>query len=275
MNVIQHPMTFQCQGDWLLGVISRPETPRSRGVLIVVGGPQYRTGSHRQFVLLANHLAQQGYPVMRFDYRGMGDSTGDQRTFEHIDADVRSALDQFFAAVPGLRDVAIWGLCDAASAAALYAQGDSRVSGIALLNPWVRTEEGEARAYIKHYYTRHLLSGAPWRKLLSGELDVTGSLKALARNVRRAAETRGAEALPQRMASALAGFRGRMLLILSGNDLTAKEFVDASAASPAWRGILKSKRVTRHSLAEATHTFARREWRDQVARWTCSWLASY
>jgi alpha/beta superfamily hydrolase len=48
-------------------------------VLVIVGGPQYRAGSHRQFTLLARSLAEQGFAVLRFDYRGMGDSTGAMR----------------------------------------------------------------------------------------------------------------------------------------------------------------------------------------------------
>lgn len=54
------------------------------GLLMVVGGPQYRVGSHRQFVLLARDLAAAGIPVFPFDYRGMGDSTGQARDFEGI-----------------------------------------------------------------------------------------------------------------------------------------------------------------------------------------------
>ncbi|KAB8057318.1 hydrolase 1, exosortase A system-associated, partial [Janthinobacterium violaceinigrum] len=58
----------------LVGILSLPAAPGPRGVLIVTGGPQYRVGSHRQFVLLARALAAQGVPVLRFDLRGMGDS---------------------------------------------------------------------------------------------------------------------------------------------------------------------------------------------------------
>src|SRR5690349_24048098 len=57
---------------------------RSRGVLLVVGGPQYRVGSHRQFALLCRRLAGRGVPALRFDYRGMGDADGAARTFESV-----------------------------------------------------------------------------------------------------------------------------------------------------------------------------------------------
>ncbi|MFB1029241.1 MAG: hydrolase 1, exosortase A system-associated, partial [Thauera sp.] len=71
---------FPCEGEELIGILALPETAVTRlGVLVVVGGPQYRVGSHRQFVLLARALAKSGVPCMRFDYRGMGDATGEMR----------------------------------------------------------------------------------------------------------------------------------------------------------------------------------------------------
>ena len=53
------PLAFPCQQDSLIGILHRPERPRRTGVVIVVGGPQYRVGSHRQFTLLARYLAEQ------------------------------------------------------------------------------------------------------------------------------------------------------------------------------------------------------------------------
>ena len=58
---------FDCDGDALLGVLARPAEPSAVGVVIVVGGPQYRVGSHRHFVLLARRLATAGHPTLRFD----------------------------------------------------------------------------------------------------------------------------------------------------------------------------------------------------------------
>lgn len=274
MTIARQPVAFACGQDWLLGVITRPEKPHSRGVVIAVGGPQYRAGSHRQFVLLANDLAAQGYAVMRFDYRGMGDSTGEPRTFEKVGEDLRSAVDHFLAKVPEVTEVVIWGLCDAASAALFYSHQDPRVTGITLLNPWVRTAQGEARAHLKHYYLRHAFSAAPWAKLLRGQFDLAGSALSFMRNLKRASAG-GEGALPERMAYGLARFKGRALLITAGNDLTAKEFLDVARASPRWRRLLRSPRVTQHVLPDATHTFPRRDWREQVTGWTSGWLRSW
>ena len=273
----EQALRFDCEGDSLVGVLSAPPSAGSRGVLIVVGGPQYRAGSHRQFTLLARQLAQARIASLRFDYRGMGDSSGTHRTFEHIDADIRCALDQLFAAVPGLTDAVIWGLCDAASAALLYAHRDARVSGLALVNPWVRTEQGMARTQLRHYYAGRLFQANLWRKMVSGELHLGRALAGLWQSfsaaARRERPALGREAsLPQRMEDGLRRFRGRILLILSGNDLTAQEFRDLVAASAGWKSLLADRRVSRHAIAEATHTFSRREWRDEVARWTVAWI---
>ena len=81
-----------CAGEELVGVLTLPEEPVHIGVVVIVGGPQYRVGSHRQFVLLARHLAEQGIPTLRFDCRGMGDSSGDQRSFD-VKAFVRMSID--------------------------------------------------------------------------------------------------------------------------------------------------------------------------------------
>ena len=129
---VEDPIIFQCDGARLLGILHRPSEACSRAVLIVVGGPQYRVGSHRQFLLLARSLAERGTVVLRFDYRGMGDSEGDAISFEDVEFDIRAAVDAIFDRVEEVSDVVIWGLCDAASAAMMYAFRDARVSGVVL-----------------------------------------------------------------------------------------------------------------------------------------------
>ena len=166
------PVSFICDKDYLYGVLHLSSTAAARGVILVVGGPQYRVGSHRQFVLLARRLARAGIPAMRFDYRGMGDSEGAARKFEAIDTDIRGAIEVFVAQAPTLKEIVIWGLCDAASAALFYAPLDARVTGLVLLNPWVRTQEGKAGAYIKHYYLTRLFDADLWRKIARGEFHL-------------------------------------------------------------------------------------------------------
>ena len=270
-------------------ILHVPTAPQRTGVLLVVGGPQTRVGSHRQFVLLARDLATASIPVMRFDYRGMGDADGESRTFESVDDDIGAAIDVFVKQVPGLERVVLWGLCDAASAASFYAARDSRIAGLVLLNPWVRTEAGQARAFLTRYYLSRLVDPALWKKVFRGEFRPGQSIKELAGNVKKASgagETKTKTdpepmasmsstclpPLPERMLAGLQAFNGPILFILSGDDLTAEEFRNTAKSSRAWKKLLRQTRVQRHDLPDANHTFSRRVWRDQVAVWTRNWI---
>jgi exosortase A-associated hydrolase 1 len=285
MQPEERAVVFPCGDAWLYGVLSVPPMPHPRGVLIVVGGPQVRTGSHRQFTLLARSLAQAGIPAMRFDYRGMGDSEGAMRGFDSIEADLRAAIERFLAEVPGLREVVLWGLCDGAAAAAMYAPGDARVAGLALLNPWVRTEGGVARATLKHYYLGRLLDRTLWQKIARGRFDYAGAAQSFVQIVRSALAPKPcaqpddqcnvAAPLPERLHAALDSFGGPVLVMLSGADLTAQEFAALAAGSRAWRSLLDAPRFARHTLPKADHTCSRREWHEQVAGWTRDWLRSW
>jgi len=281
-KVAEVPLKFQCQRKSLVGILHLPEKAAKSGVLIVVGGPQYRVGSHRQFVLLARFLAGHGAAVMRFDYRGMGDSDGDARSFEDIYQDISAAIDVFMENTPGLEQVVLWGLCDAASAIIFYAAQDSRVGGLVLLNPWVRTEAGEAQAYVKSYYLNRLLSRSFWEKVLKGDFNLVESIKSLVLMILKVFLKKSSDSeqpvencalpLPERMLAGIKVFKGDVLFVLSGNDLVAEEFKSVVRSSSGWIAVNQRPNVAWRELKEANHTFSSCEWRNQVANWTLEWL---
>lgn len=258
MNVDETAIVFDCAGETLIGVLASSGAAASTGIVVVVGGPQYRAGSHRHFVQLARSLASAGYPTLRFDYRGMGDSTGEQRSFEAIDDDVRAAIDALQRSSPGVRQVVLWGLCDGATAALLYVQAtaDTRVRGLCLLNPWVSSAASQARTQIRHYYPQRLRHGEFWRKLLSGQVG-SGALGKLWHSVATALGSEGpAMSYQQRMASALTSFAGPVLLLLSESDYTAKEFLEFARADVDWATALERAVLERHVLQDADHTLS-------------------
>ena len=273
----ERALTFDCQGESLVGILSEPAAPRETGVVIVVGGPQYRAGSHRQFVLLARALARQGFAVLRFDVRGMGDSGGSPRDFENIDDDIAAAITALIQQVPAARQVALWGLCDGASAALLHVDAirDPRVRGLALLNPWVRSPESLARVQLRHYYWQRLTQPQFWTKLLRGGIRQAAWRDLLANlRTRRSASGTAQQSFQHRMARGWTAFQGNILLVLSGNDFTAKEFMDATRNESAWARALQHARLERHDLPEADHTFTASAWCGRVDEITVDWLKS-
>ncbi|HEX6707566.1 MAG TPA: hydrolase 1, exosortase A system-associated [Albitalea sp.] len=280
-GVREDALGFRCEGASLWGIVSRPPegvAAQPTSVLIVVGGPQYRVGSHRQFTLLARRLAARGFTTLRFDYRGMGDSEGDMRSFEDVGADVHAAVDALLSAAPSARQVVVWGLCDAASAALMHAGQHPRVSGIVAANPWARSDASLAAARVRYYYLSRLMQREFWTKLLGGGMDLRRALGGFFGNVKQArsagggADRRPDDAFQVRMARGLAAFRGKLLLIISGNDITAKEFLQHTEGSRAWKGLLEAPKVSRVDVRDADHTFSSRAWRTQVEDATLAWL---
>ncbi|GGW62728.1 hydrolase 1, exosortase A system-associated [Alishewanella tabrizica] len=249
-----------------------PLTNADTGVLIIVGGPQYRVGSHRQFVKLSRALASQGIASMRLDTAGMGDSNGIKTAFYQQDEDINQAIAAFFQHCPQLKKVALWGLCDAASGILIKLnQHDPRISGVILLNPWVRQQHSHANVMLRHYYPKRLLSFQFWRKKLAGGMMLRLSLSELwqtfkHRYAKQYPDTETLIANEQNyvklMLRGWQQFQGNVLVITSGNDLTAQEFLQLCNSDKAWAACLAD--AQHQHIAAANHTFASAKWRQQV-----------
>lgn len=278
----EEAVELHCAGERLWGILARPPegvATKPVAVLIAVGGPQYRVGSHRQFVQLARALARQGHVSLRFDYRGMGDSEGDLRDFEQAEQDIHCGIDALSRLLPEAPRIAVWGLCDAAAAALMFATADARVVGIVAANPWARSEASLGAARVKHYYLARLMQPEFWRKLAGGGFDWRSSIRSLAGNLKQARRHHAGAAagardtsFQSRMAQGLTRFRGRLLLLVSGNDLTAMEFLQYTTTSRDWDGLLSGPAVRRVDIAQADHTFSRRAWSEQAEVETIGWL---
>lgn len=277
-SYVEEPVIFNSDGKRLCGIVCLPTNPSPVGLVIVVGGPQYRVGSHRQFVLLARRVALSGFASLRFDLSGMGDSEGEFRGFEFVDRDIVAAIKLLQEKCPKVSRVGLWGLCDGASAALLYVHThpDDRVGGLCLLNPWVRSESSYARTEVKHYYWQRLLTMEFWRKLISGGVKVREATRDLLGKIRLAREERQPRSgsYQERMAAGLRDFTGRVCLVLSERDYTAKEFMDVVQSDPAWSGLVGADGIAGQVVQGADHTFSSATWRSQVEKITVDWLAN-
>lgn len=261
VGIEESVVTIGTPGAGLVGVLAQPADRRMTkavGVVIVVGGPQTRVGSHRQFVLMARALAQAGYPCLRFDYTGMGDSPGPRPDFERTGPDIRRACDALVAQAPGCTKIALWGLCDGATAALLYAPDDERIAAVIAANPWARSDATRSAALVSEHYGLRLRSAEFWKRLLTGKVNVTGAAREALGHIWRA-RTRltrrseaGSEDLPTRLVRTLAVSRQTVRLQLSGRDLTAAEFEVAVRRS----GKSLDRSISLFRLDDADHTFS-------------------
>ncbi len=242
-------LTIPCEGAELGATLDVPEADgEAIGLLLVTGGTQTRIGSHRMYERLARTLAEKGFSSLRFDRRGVGDSSGEDPGFRGSAADLVSAAAKLRAERPDLRRVYGFGLCDGATALALF--GDrAGPDGLILVNPWlVEAQSGEpAPAAVRRHYRDRLLSLEGWKKLLSGRV----SYWKLLRGILKAGE-RGASPLAEDVAAAMRRHRLPTQWILASGDATAIA-AEAELRAPAFQEL----HIEPLTLGTDSHTFAR------------------
>jgi uncharacterized protein len=288
-TISEIPVVFDCLGEALIGIVHRPQVPAVVGVLAVVaGGPQYRAGVGRGMVSLARALACNGVPVMRFDYRGLGDSSGDFLGFNHIAEDIQAAVETFRQQVPQMKSVVIWGGCDAASGAMIHAWKIPGVDSLVLGNPWVSTDKIRSAVQRKHYLQR-LGEKQFWQKLFRFEYNLlayakAGMQKVVARFSRLLSTRRTPTAKAgsnadtagnpiDRMLDGLGRFGGPVLFLMSGRSLVSNEFDELISGDPAWQAVYKRPTCKRIDLPNADQTFSDNAARERVNQIILEWVA--
>lgn len=143
-------------GGHLVGTLTQPagHGDVGLGVLMLNAGVIHRVGPHRANVKLARRLAALGYPTLRFDLSGQGDSrpAPDPAPFDQqAVADIRAALDHF-ERLTGIRRFAVVGFCSGAIHGQNAASQDVRIVGLWMLDGY-------------YYPTVQTWLRALWRKL--------------------------------------------------------------------------------------------------------------
>ena len=154
-------------------------------------------------------------------------------------------------------------------------ENPSRVAALVAVNPWARSPQAEASARLKHYYLRRFTSLAFWRKVLSGKFDIGHSAGSLAGDLRGAASPASKAAAPgylQRMHEGWTGFARPVLFLLSGTDLTAREFEAWVAADRQRADLFHGPTSELTAFADSDHTFSSSAWRDAVNERTIEWI---
>lgn len=218
------PLTFGCGSLTLAGTLDT--APSETGLLIVSGGNEIRSGAFSGQSLLAARIAKAGFPVLRFDRRGIGDSEGENRGFRSSKGDIKAARIAFKAMAPQVERVIGFGNCDAASALML-AQG-AGCDGLVLSNPWtIETDETDGEnaeappEAIRARYAEKLKNPKEIGRLLRGGVNLRKLAGGLIRSFRPAPPP---TSLAEDMRASLENFEGAVRILLAERDRTAQMF---------------------------------------------------
>ncbi|MBC7986780.1 MAG: hydrolase 1, exosortase A system-associated [Sphingomonadaceae bacterium] len=244
-------IAIPCEGEMLVAAILGG--PAETGIFFVTGGTQVRFGAHRGMRLLADAFAEAGYPSIRYDRRGVGDSSGEDPGFEAGLPDAQAALAAFRAWHPDMRRVLGFGLCDGATLLCLEHRALG-LEGLLLANPWVVEAKAGAPppAAIRRRYAQQLTSAEGWKRVLTGGIDYRKAIGGVLRIAKPAVK----DGLAARVAAALGETRTPAQIVLARGDATAMAF------EHEWkRGALarcaRERRFQVEMLDTDAHSFAR------------------
>lgn len=132
-----NPFFFGSSEASLYGVY-HPAAGTSRNAAVVLCYPfgQEAMRCHRAYRQLAYLLTQKGFHVLRFDYRGTGDSSGEMENTSAEDwlQDINTAIDELVG-MTGVRDVSVVGLRLGAVAAERACATRSDIARLVMWDP--------------------------------------------------------------------------------------------------------------------------------------------
>ena len=138
------PIFFNGKHERLFGVLHRPGSD-ANGCAYIFCHPfaEEKLWAHRVFVNFARDLAYRGNTVLRFDYRGNGDSNGNfsDGTLTHYGEDIESAVSFLHQQTDNIRQTGLLGLRLGASLAWLAAQRCPISGPLILWDPILNGEE--------------------------------------------------------------------------------------------------------------------------------------
>ena len=276
---------FDCKGSSLIGFLHGGDKQCDVGVLTIVpGGPQYRIGVGRQLLRLARRLVADGIHVMRFDHRGLGDSEGEFKGFQHIRDDIEAAIAEFKRRAPSVKRIILWGGCDAASGALLHAHKLPDVVCIIAGNPFVGSSSSTFKAQQTHYLAR-IRQKSFWKKLFKLEYKLSdyafGAIKKVGQRLQPKKSEKTRESKPQAgthtdfsadLMTGLKMFNGKILFLMGDRFLLSTEFDRLVSSSPEWVAAYNKPGYQRLDIKGGDQVFSNQDAQEKMFELAGDWI---
>lgn len=277
MNMDRSVIFNNCDCN-LHGVLAEPANgtpPGSAGILFLGGWGGYRIGPHRMFVRAARHFAAAGFPSLRFDYRGRGESEGvaGEATISTMITDAAAGVTTLCAEARVER-VILLGICSGGKVAMGAAPHDPRIVDIVLwsADPLDHSIAAAARRRRKTrmllQYGGKLFRAATWRKLFGGNLNPDMVARALAGDERPVGMSAEEAKRDRRILDDFRVFKGEVYFIYGGQDPMSVP------AQNGFAGFCCANRIGHRIdvIPGADHNYASLDWERQVFEKTLAWL---
>lgn len=286
------------------GIITTPisENHSETGIILLPAGLKYRCGPQRFYVFIARYLAERGYPVLRFDPVGIGESDGELPVVPHAEifrsieqgrfVDDAILASEWMKKCFGIKKVIVGGICGAAITSQLAAvEKIGVINGIISINTAVSNAgtstantmvlgnaqvKKNSRAYLKKILSLHA-----WSRIFKGTSDYKSILKTLYTLVINRLTYRTKKIIiephPNENPKFIKSFQLseqlgiRHFLLFSGNDNRWSEFQDI-ILNRYLDSCMESNNYKIDVIPDANHELHLKEWQLQAMNKIYDWL---
>jgi len=299
------PVVFHnSAGDRLFGIYHPAAGLEKKSVSIILLSPgiKARVAPHRMYVRLAEQLSSNGWPVLRFDFSGLGDSEGELTDELHAGVhaniqvgkyvdDTLQALNWMSEHGAGPGGFVLGGLCGGAITGLLAAR-DTRVKGLLALGIPVMLDDPDVDTHafvsagqlkrLRHGYFKRMKDPDAWLRLLSFKTDFRMLVKSMlvkqtpsAGSVKKAGRDKQHSNRNPLFSTAMIEMMERqqpVCCVFGGNDRLSFEF-EEQFLEPN-RQVLNgfSELLSVHTVEHANHIFGWREWESEMLEYSKAWM---
>lgn len=278
-SLVEEELCFFGPGAQFFGIVTHATRgDRDRPAVVFLNtSSDYRVGPSRMYVPLSRQVAALGFTSFRFDPVGIGDHRG-PRSLDPAEAYSVSRLGETTAVFDFLESHGVAnrfilvGLCSGAYIAFHAAVRDRRVVGAVLINPRTFTwKEGDSlelkiRESFRStdYYKRAIRKFNTWSRALSGQVNMIGIGRTLARRLSAPVLQIAIRTIPSAWSN---GFRvdrrfqvlldrGSQVLVIFDEDDGGRDVFDGHVGRNGGR-LRRNPRFRLEIVRGADHTFSR------------------
>lgn len=135
MPLKEIPLAFKCKDKHLVGIFHLPEKKNPPVIIMCHGWGSNKLGTWQGlFVKFAREICKNGFAVLRFDFRGSGDSEGEfeEQTVETMLEDLECVLNNLDRNDMDIKNIGLIGHSIGGKIAILKAAKDKRIKCLAL-----------------------------------------------------------------------------------------------------------------------------------------------